>query len=135
MLLTRIYKHGARSMESIIAMSQLAGKTRFERSSLPTETQLDLHVDGQEFLALVQELQLDGEILERLARAAHAVYCTETGALAEFDKFPTDEQEQNRSQVRDIPTKLAHAGCYMVPARSGEPPFVFALDVLEELAS
>jgi hypothetical protein len=152
-LLTRIYKHGARSMESVIAMSQLAGKTRFERSSLPTEAQLDLHVDGQDFLSKVQQLQLGGEILERMARAAHAVYCEEQIALArksgprrkkaakenssllEFDKLPEDEKEQNRSQVRDIPAKLAHAGCYMVTARGGQPAFAFRNKVLEELAS
>ena len=153
MLLTRVYRHGARSMESVIAMSQLAGKTRFERSSLPTEAQLDLHVDGQDFLARVQQLELDGEILERMARAAHAVYCAEqtklgwkygprwneatkeNSSLVDYDLLPEDEKDQNRSQVRDIPGKLAYAGCYMVPARSGEPPFVFPDDVLEELAS
>jgi len=142
MLLTRIYRHGARSMESVIAMSQLAGKTRFERSSLPPEAQLDLHVDGQDFLARVQQLELDGETLERLARAAHAVYCEEQralgwkyGLLVEFDQLPEDEKEQNRGQVRDIPVKLAYAGSYMVPARGGEPPFAFPDDVLEELAS
>ncbi|MGO9274893.1 MAG: RyR domain-containing protein [Terriglobia bacterium] len=153
MLLTRTYKHGARSMESVIAMSQLAGKTRFERSSLPTEAQLDLHVDGQDFLARVQQLELEGEILERMARAAHAVYCAEqkdlgwkygprrneatkeNPSLVDFDLLPEDDKDQNRSQVRDIPAKLAHAGCIMVPARSGEPPFTFPDDVLEELAS
>ena len=153
MLLTRIYRHGARSMESVIAMSQLAGKTRFERSSLPTEAQLDLHVDGQDFLALVQQLELDGEVLERMARAVHKIYCAgqralgwkygprrneatkRDSSLVKFEKLPENEREQNRGQVRDIPGKLAHAGCYMVPARSGEPPFVFPDDVLEELAS
>ena len=153
MLLTRVYRHGARSMESVIAMSQLAGKTRFERSSLPTEAQLDLHVDGQDFLARVQQLELHGEILERMARAAHAVYCAEqkdlgwkygprrnketkeNPSLVDFDLLPEDEKEQNRGQVRDIPAKLAHAGCYMVPARSGEPPVALPDDMLEELAS
>jgi hypothetical protein len=53
----------------------------------------------------------------------------------EFDLLPEDEKEQNRSQVRDIPAKLARAACYMVPARSGEPPFMFPDDALEELAS
>jgi hypothetical protein len=152
MLWTRVYNHGARSMESVIAMSRLAGESRFERSCLPTEAQLDLHVDGQDFLARVHQLEIDAEILDRLARAAHAVYCAEqTGngfkygprrnaagknnPLVDFDILPEDEKEQNRSQVRDIPSKLAHAGCYMVPARSGEPPFEFPSDVLEELAS
>lgn len=153
LLLTGRYKHGARSMESLIAMSQLEGKIRFERSSLPTKAQLDLHVDGQDFLARVQQLELEGEVLEHLAKAAHKVYFDEQTALGwkygphrneaakenpslvEFDQLPEDEKEQNRGQVRDIPGKLAHAGCYMVPAREGEPPFAIPDDVLEELAS
>ena len=69
------YKHGARSIESLLAMSQLTGKTAFERSSLPAESQLDLHVDGKRFLSLVQQVELEGPMLERLAEAAHEVYC------------------------------------------------------------
>jgi hypothetical protein len=49
------YIHGARSMEAIVQMSSLAGKPRFERSSLPAPQQLGIHVDADEFLALVQE--------------------------------------------------------------------------------
>jgi hypothetical protein len=152
MLRTRIYKHGARSMESLIAMSQLDGKARFERSCLPTKAQLDLHVDGQDFQALVHELPLKGEVLELLARAAHQVYCNKladviggqgTGnetakrnsANLSFDQLPEEEKEQNREQVRDIPAKLAYAGCYMVPAVEGEPPFEFSPSLLDELAS
>jgi hypothetical protein len=153
LLLTWRYKHGARSMESLIAMSQLEGKTRFERSSLPTKAQLDLHVDGQDFLAHVHQLELDGEVLERLAKAAHAIYCEEQTALGwkygpkknedakenpslvAFDQLPEDEKEQNREQVRDIPGKLVHAGCYMVPSVESEPAFAFSADMLEELAS
>jgi hypothetical protein len=48
------YIHGARSMEAIVQMSSLAGKPRFERSSLPARQQLALHVDAGKFLALVQ---------------------------------------------------------------------------------
>ena len=50
----RQYLHGARSMESIIAMSALAGRLRYERSALPAHHQLGLHVDADAFLALVQ---------------------------------------------------------------------------------
>jgi hypothetical protein len=35
-------------------MSSLAGKPRFERSSLPAGQQLGVHVDAGEFMALVQ---------------------------------------------------------------------------------
>jgi hypothetical protein len=71
------YHHGARSMESILAMSQLDGKDRFERSSLPTKPQLNLHVDGQNFLALVHQLNIDNlpeEKLELMAKEVHEIY-------------------------------------------------------------
>jgi len=43
------FKHGARSMESIIKMSALHGRSKFDRSSLPTSLQLRLHVDEKQF--------------------------------------------------------------------------------------
>lgn len=48
------YVHGARSMESIVDMSALSGKLRYERSALPPQHQLSLHVDAGEFLGLVR---------------------------------------------------------------------------------
>ena len=48
------YIHGARSMEAIVQMSSLAGKPRFERSSLPASQQLAVHVDAGEFMSLVR---------------------------------------------------------------------------------
>ena len=48
------YVHGARSIESIIDMSALSQRLRFERSALPPHHQLGLHVDPGEFLALVE---------------------------------------------------------------------------------
>jgi len=146
------YKHGARSIESIIAMSQLSRKNAFERSCLPSETQLDLHVDGKSFLALVQQVELEGPLLEALAEAAHEVY--REGMLARGYKYgaKTDDRRKtnpslvqyadlpeflkqaNRLNVRDIPSKLAVAGYVMTPARSNEPPFNFPGEALERLA-
>ena len=148
------FKHGIRSMESIIAMSQLAGKKIFARSSLPAEAQLNLHVDGQEFLALVQTVELEGYLLEKLAEINHKMFCEELKAkkykpgpftdekhklhssLRPFNELPQDEKEQNRNAVRDIPSKLACIGYVMIPARSNEPPFEFPEDEgdLEKLA-
>jgi hypothetical protein len=146
------YTHGARSIESIIAMSQLTGKTAFKRSSLPPEPQLDLHVDGKRFLSLVQQVELDGQMLEDLAEAAHAVFCegmVKRGyqygpkkddslkthpALIPFAGLPEDLKEANRLNVRDIPAKLAVAGYIMIPARSNELPFNFPDGSLEQLA-
>jgi hypothetical protein len=139
-------------MEAIVAMSMLAGKAAYERSSLPSEAQLDLHVDGRRFLALVQQIDLEGELLEKLAEAAHDVFCEEMAAkgyrrgpatddrlrthsaLVPYAELPPEEQELNRGTVRDIPHKLALAGYVMLPARSNERPFEFPGPDLERLA-
>ncbi len=47
------YVHGARSIESIVDMSALTGRSRYSRSSLPAAHQLSLHVDSGEFLRLL----------------------------------------------------------------------------------
>lgn len=130
------YKHGVRSMEAVISMSTLTGKSRFERSCLPAEAQLDLHVDGLEFLALVQQPELEGELLEELAEATHQVFCesqngkereekekSAPAALLAYEELSPDDKEQNRAYVRDIIAKLTRVGYVMIPAPSNEPPF------------
>lgn len=143
LLRTREYRHGVRSIEAIIAMSQLVGKNAFERSSLPAESQLDLHVDGQNFLALVQQIELVGGVLEALAEAAHDIYRTHfktdegsqtPSSRVAYADLPEETKEQNRQNVRDIPIKLASAGYVMIPARSNERPFNFPGKDLERLA-
>ncbi len=145
------YKHGVRSIESIISMSRLVSKTSFERSSLPPEAQLNLHVNGREFLSLAQLLELEGAVLEKLAEAVHIVYCEgkkrdgwKLGPrnddnkthpmLKPYRELDEIDKEANRVNVRSIPTKLSAAGYIMVPARSDEAPLVFPRDDLEKLA-
>ncbi len=152
LLETKRYKHGVRSMESVLTMSMLAGQSSFERSNLPPESQLNLHVDGRDFLARVQQINLDGELLETLAQAAHEVFCDglrtqgiqygpETNlkqethsALIPYASLSEELKESNRNNVRDIPNKLTVAGYVMIPARSYEPPFDFPGADLELLA-
>ena len=146
------YKHGVRSMESILHMSLLAGATSFERSNLPPEDQINLHVDGRDFLARMQQMKLEGDLLEKLAEAAHEIFCEglrEKGyiygsqtdpegkthsSLKPYQDLPEYEKDSNRDNVRDIANKLAAVGYVMVPARSNEPPFDFPGDDLEFLA-
>ena len=47
--------YGIRSMDSIINMSSLAGKTRYRAEDLPAPQQLSLHVNAEEFLTLSQQ--------------------------------------------------------------------------------
>ena len=129
------YKHGIRSIESIITMSSLSGKHSYERSCLPASDQLNLHVDSGEFLSLVQTMKLKGELLEKLAQANHKIYqrmmegkSTGTAgdsSLKEWESLPDDEKEQNRDAIKDIPNKLAAIGYVMIPSRSNQPIFHF----------
>ncbi len=152
LLLTGEYKHGARSMEGIILSSQLAGKSSFARSCLPTENQINLHVDGQAFYALVHLMEPDENLLEILAEAAHEVFCAHLKAngyrygqvtsetkkmhisLKDYNKLSDNEKEQNRNNVRDIPRKLAMIGYTMVPARGKESAAKFNDDEMAVLA-
>lgn len=43
------FKHESRSMEAILEMSMLSGAKKWEQSHLPSQDQLKLHVDEQEF--------------------------------------------------------------------------------------
>jgi hypothetical protein len=151
LLETTRYKHGARSMESIIAMCRLESKSRFERSALPAPSQLDLHVDGKNFLALVH--QPEGDRLDRMAEEAHNIYrkaMEDAGwkygpernkelktnpNITDFDKLSERIKESNRDQVRDIFRKLEHIGCSMAPAKESEPLYEFSAEDEEELAS
>ncbi|MFY9556091.1 MAG: RyR domain-containing protein, partial [Blastocatellia bacterium] len=152
LLQTERYKHGVRSMESVVAMSQLTGTQRFERSCLPAIEQLNLHVNARDFQALVQQIDLEDELLDKLARAAHELLLKKLrddgysygpvtderlknhSSLMSFEELPEEEKEQNRSNVRDISNKLIRSGYVMIPARSNEPPFDFPGDDLELLA-
>ena len=136
------YKHGVRSMQSIISMSNLAGQDGYLPSCLPDESQLDLHVDGKRFLALTQLPALEGELIERLAEATHEVYKGIVGgyekkpahAGATFDDLPDDLKESNRAFVHSIFAKLDSIGYTMLPARSGDPPVDFPGEHEEALA-
>jgi hypothetical protein len=140
----RRFKHGVRSMEAIIDMSLLTGRTAFERSSLPSESQLDLHVEGEAFMELSrQDLQL-GAQREALARAIHERFVRDqTGRKPARDpnmrpwaKLSEHTREANRAQADDYPRKLAFIGCgYEVARGSKRPPLVrFTPDEIEGLA-
>ena len=111
LLLTKSYRHGARSMESVIAMSTLSGRSRFERSALPSEAQADLHVT-RDFFDLVHRLDLEGEVLERLAEAAHVVYCAQQLAVDESWGEPDDDY------LLRYPLLKQYAGRQRDPART-----------------
>ncbi len=136
-LCTQEYKHGARSMETIISNSRLVGKARYERSALPPPDQMDLHVQGDNFLELVQQPTLPDDQVEHLAELLHGIYgdCyPENPWQATYPELPEEFKEANRGFVRHIPIKLACLGYTMMPRLENEPPFELSEPQIEKLA-
>ncbi|MCL5258293.1 MAG: ATP-binding protein [Firmicutes bacterium] len=59
-ILTKSFEYGARSIESIVQMSQLDGREIYDPSSLPTSSQLTLHVVADSFMQHVAQPPIDG---------------------------------------------------------------------------
>lgn len=119
------YKHGARSMEAIITMSLNRGQSMLSKSSLPPLAQLNIHVDGDEFMSLTEgqvfrRNEVETDMLDVLAAGLHQVYCsggeiwkTEL-AKKSFEELDEGFREENRRHVQDILAKLEHIGCAVV---------------------
>ncbi len=105
-------------------------------------------------MALVQQLELEGELLEVFAKINHVLYCEEEmkrlkreqkGTQVDtqqsprtwqkkYEELSDEEKEQNRDTVRDIPRKLATLGYVMLPSRGNEPSINFTGEEVERLA-
>jgi hypothetical protein len=151
-LFTRKYKHGIRSMESIIAMSQLANKTSFEKSYLPDEKQLAVHVDPKNFMGNLEQLILDPIIIEKMAAEMHKIYCKtlekegyiygkpssdspmKNENLVPYNDLSDDMKEQNCELVRDMPHKLSLTGYILSSVSSKKDCDKFTVQEIEFLS-
>ena len=68
------YRHGARSLEFILAMCRLSDVNRFTPSCLPMDEQLDIHLDVKDFRNKLAFEQVMGESVDLYARIAHENY-------------------------------------------------------------
>jgi len=109
------FKHGVRSLESIIELCHLGDAGVLHRSSLPPRDVLALHVDTTEFLGLITaDVEFRGETLETLASAYHEMYRKKSPksrlAAVPFRELSDENKEKNRGAVSGIPHKLASIG-------------------------
>jgi hypothetical protein len=115
------YEHGARSLEAILDMSNLEGRSHFDASLLPPKQQLNLHADGEAFIALVQHRQTLGDKLEDIAKEIHELYLTEElskGArigdrpsLYHWEELDEIYKNSSREQAANYPALLAAVEC------------------------
>jgi len=120
----RRYRHGIRSLEALLDMSQLAGRKRFDAGCLPHPQQMSLHVDATDFLCLLHSGVSLATVRETLAQALHKHYLQ--GEESKGDLNPAQPshrpwrdleepyKDSNRQLADDIPRKLREVDRYMV---------------------
>jgi hypothetical protein len=150
------YHHGVRSLASIISMSVLDGKLKFERSCLPSAAQIDLHVEAAEFFAItsgVQFADLDAAKIECMAREVHRTFYnylkrkgyrygpqtddgkkTHSSFISRFEDVRKTEQEDNRQFARSIPNRLVAIGYVVGVLPAGGSPGIVPPGGIESMA-
>ncbi len=120
------HRHGARSIEALVEMSQLQDREHFEPSLLPPPSQMRLHVDPAEFDRILHWTDFE-DAIERIAEENHNHFLS---GFPHAEKSPTSPgrqpwltldliyRESNRDQAAHIPAKLAAVGCELVPIGS-----------------
>jgi len=156
MLFISRYRHGVRSLASVIAMSVLDRKLKFERSCLPPAAQLNLHVNAEEFLTItngVNFADLDAAVIEKMAEATHSAFYeylkregyhngekTDDEAKAHecfkehLKELLPKDQDENRSFARAIPNRLVTAGYVVEVRHPGETCEDLPKEVIDTLA-
>lgn len=147
------FEHGARSMETIIAMSDLVHERSFKKSNLPDERLLSLHVAASQFKKLMDErfkqLMKENkifppELIEPIAEEIHARWLEKEKAKGPPPKKTTlkpwaelDEgaRDSNRGQAKDILRKLTALGFSVEKTSDAlQPVFPFNDKQIEEMA-
>jgi hypothetical protein len=146
------FRHGARSIEAIVEMSQLQDHQQFAPSMLPPPMQMRLHVEPEEFMRIIQHWRHLESQLEAIAEAIHEHFVegllsgvNDPVRIAELRALPGRQKwaelnmiykDSSRDQAAHIPAKLAAVGCDLVPIQPGDPAdeFDFTADELKILA-
>jgi hypothetical protein len=129
LLLIPTFRHGLRSLKSIIALSKVTGKRHFERAALPPEAQLGLHLNYPTFIECSQYNILSDELREFISERLHNVYVEIRKCMATTDKekqalkndasldqwlsLKEELRESTRAHAVDIPRKLRMITCFL----------------------
>ncbi len=117
------YKHGARSLETILLLSKRHGEKTLRRSDLPPREQMSLHVDYDDFIELVNRDLPFKLNREAIAPDVHSFYwdlgIEEKWIKPEMDKpyedLDEDIKEDNLAAAERMPDVLRLVGLEIVP--------------------
>ena len=137
LLMVPTFRHGLRSLKSIIAMSKVTNRRHFERAALPPKAQLSLHLDYADFMGCLHCYTLPEQARETIAEGIHGNYVEQMKAMAnkselqDLENKPSmrpwtslDEEfkESSRAQAADIPRKLRMIGCFITEMEENRDP-------------
>jgi hypothetical protein len=132
------YWHGARSLESVVTMSNLARMRSYGLAELPTRDMLEMHV-SEDFEGKTRELALGVAEIDVLAAETHKAYslCQTPGSppnpyVVPFEELPAAKQESNRGAVRATLVALVALGYRLVPLAPETKPVTKFPDGLGE---
>jgi hypothetical protein len=126
-LRTEQFRHGARSLEAIVGMSDLSGARHYGVAELPSPDLLGLHASA-DFIRWVQESELEEATIELLAEATHRAWQQSREAagwtyatlrdderrahplLVAYERLPEGDRERNRHTARVTLAKLRQIG-------------------------
>ena len=143
------FNYGARSLEAIITMSDLANERSFKKSNLPSDSLLKMLINVDEFKELrrpIKELPVESfeVIAEKIRETIHKRWYERELAkgkksvketLKEWDDLPDEAKNSNLRQAADIPRKLRELGYTMIPNTDPDAPaFKFDPDEIEKMA-
>ncbi|KAF2099788.1 hypothetical protein NA57DRAFT_14346, partial [Rhizodiscina lignyota] len=156
LLLVSEYLQGIRSLKAILSMSRLNNAKYFSRSALPSETQLQLHVEYREFTRAMSGRFLPSEVREMLAERLHNAYINhirtreqakpgnESKTLDQIDAenwlTPWDRlievfKDSNRDHADAIPSTIRLISCFLAEKKEGRIPVTeFTNEEIEVMA-
>ncbi|KPM38527.1 hypothetical protein AK830_g8045 [Neonectria ditissima] len=143
LLLVPTYRHGIRSLKTIIAMSRVDGRRSFERAALPPPAQLDAHVDYAEFTLHMSGIPLPDRVLEKVAIKLHETYLAarkiatpdELDDLKSWKQLSEELKESSRAHAMSISQKLRHVSYYLSEKQgTREPIWEFTPEQIDLLA-
>ena len=142
------FKHGARSLESIITMSNLVDASFFGEAALPPDHLLHLHVDAAAFREIMRKETLEMPMIEMIAEACHTAWKAQKERegyrhgpersdeppklhplLVSYQKLNESDKENNRITARLTQAKLLEVGLQIERQQGqGKAPDLSLLD-------
>ncbi len=116
------FKHGARSLESILSMSDFKQVRMYQKTNLPSSKLISMHVDYETFESKMNENYLNPEAIEVIAKFMHESWMKNAQArgdlkdtMKEWNQLEEAVKDSNRQQALDILRKLDHFNYKIIP--------------------